>query len=331
MDINDQLLVRFLSGEVTDEERAAVEKWCEESIENRRKLEQFYLTEMLVHRVVTHKKIDAANSLNNFKKRIRHLEDQRSHFYLIRKWAAVAAVAASLTGLFFFSDKYITELTEPITLTVQTNRGEKSQFTLPDGSKVWMSACSEVTYKSSLFSKERTVSLVGEAYFEVRKNERKPFVVESKNLKTKVLGTKFNIKALPCDSNITATLEEGAIKLSSGRLKEDIYMKPSEQIVFNTNTGSYIAKKGLSEKQCAQWRNGILLFESASLDEIVNNIKLYHNIEVQFEDASLKSECFTCEFNINDSPIQVFTLLSLTKSIRYKKENSTYKLYRANS
>jgi ferric-dicitrate binding protein FerR (iron transport regulator) len=113
--------------------------------------------------------------------------------------------------------------------------GSKSQVQLPDGTIVWLNAGSRLQYSQSYNTGHRNVYLVGEAYFKVKKNPQKPFVVNTSEMKIKAYGTSFNVKAYPEEETITTTLVEGIVKLESTNKmvkKVDISLKPNQNLVY---------------------------------------------------------------------------------------------------
>ena len=92
-----------------------------------------------------------------------------------------------------------------------TAAGQRAQTVLPDGSKVWLNASSKIVYHNSLWSSDRQIDLSGEAYFEVSHDKHAPFIVNSKQIKTCVLGTKFNVRAREEENRVVTTLLQGLV------------------------------------------------------------------------------------------------------------------------
>lgn len=137
--------------------------------------------------------------------------------------------------IFFISSINSDEAGEPEISYVQyyAELGRREQVTLPDGSKVWLNSGSTLIYPSTFAMAERGVYLNGEGFFEVTKDAEHPFVVNTRFLKMRVLGTTFNISAYPDDKQVKTTLETGALKVS---LQNDTtisyYLKPDDQLVY---------------------------------------------------------------------------------------------------
>ncbi|MEO7048586.1 MAG: FecR family protein, partial [Ferruginibacter sp.] len=120
---------------------------------------------------------------------------------------------------------------------VSTKPGSKSQVTLPDGTVVILNADSKLTYPDNFLGDTREVSLEGEAFFKVAHNKKKPFIIHSKAMDIKVLGTVFNVKAYPQESTSEATLISGSIEVTlTNHSNEKIMLKPSEKITVSNGT-----------------------------------------------------------------------------------------------
>jgi ferric-dicitrate binding protein FerR (iron transport regulator) len=182
--------------------------------------------------------------------------------------------------------------------TMTTPKGRQFQVTLPDGTKVWLNAASSISYPTAFTGNERPVSLTGEAYFEVAKNPKMPFVVnihlsDEENLgprkaKIEVLGTHFNVNAYDNEPTIKTTLLEGSVKVVNGQLSmvntKTAILKPGEQAVLAPNSPLTIDHSPDINKVMA-WKNGLFNFEGASLAEIMQQIERWYDIEVAYEKA----------------------------------------------
>ena len=120
-------------------------------------------------------------------------------------------------------------------IEISTAYGEQKRLVLPDSSEVWLNAGSTITYPKTFTKENRVVTLDGEAYFSVRKDDAKPFIVETSQLSVKVLGTKFNVKAYANDANITTTLTSGKVEVST-QSRPPQTLKPNEQLTYDKST-----------------------------------------------------------------------------------------------
>jgi transmembrane sensor len=160
--------------------------------------------------------------------------------------------------------------------TMITPKGRQYQVILPDGTKVWLNAASSLTYPTAFTGRERKVKIIGEAYFEVAKNENMPFIVNiGDEAGVEVLGTSFNVNAYKDGGHIDATLVEGLIRVTGGADKK--LVKPGEQARISSSIS--IIKNADIDKALA-WKNGIFNFEEVGLREMMMQIERWYDIQV---------------------------------------------------
>ena len=165
--------------------------------------------------------------------------------------------------------------------TITTPKGRRYHAVLPDGTEVWLNAASAIRYPTAFTGKERKVEINGEAYFEVVKNEEKPFVVNLENeAEVEVLGTHFNINAYDNEEAIRTTLLEGSVRVRSGMRQAVI--RPGEQAQMRRNALDAIAVKTADPEKVMAWKNGFFNFENASLEEILRQLERWYDIEVVY-------------------------------------------------
>lgn len=162
--------------------------------------------------------------------------------------------------------------------TIITPRGGQYQLVLADGTKVWLNAASSLTFTAAFTGKERRVKLVGEAYFEVAKNVKQPFVVETSEQEIKVLGTHFNVQAYTEEQKITTSLLEGKVNILSGG--KVAYLQPGEEVVNQFNGRLQINQVEVEER--IAWKNGFFKFNNAGIKEVMQQIARWYNIKVTY-------------------------------------------------
>ena len=203
-------------------------------------------------------------------------------------------------------------------------RGQKASVTLPDGTKITLNSESTLKYSTNYNQSDRAVELVGEAYFEVAKNKKIPFVVKAGKLEIEAKGTAFNIKAYPTDNSISTTLTEGKIEVKTP--VDVLNMIPNERMEYN-NTDQTFRKLTLTDAVGSiGWLNDELSFENATLAEVVANFSRIYNIDIQFASESIKEQRFTGKIN-NNSLLSVLRIISLTSPIRFEQKDSVVILY----
>jgi transmembrane sensor len=199
-------------------------------------------------------------------------------------------------------------------LTAETQKGQTYQFTLPDGTKVWLNADSKIEFPSNFMnSKTRNVKLTGEAYFAVVHNAKQPFILESDGQVVEDIGTEFNINAYPDESNVKTTLVEGSAKVST-LSKNEVVLKPNQQSVLANHT---INVKEVNTEEAMAWKNGLFRFNDEKITSIMKKLERWYNIEVVYE-GEASSEGFTGKISRNNNISEVLMMLEQTKGVKFK-------------
>ena len=170
--------------------------------------------------------------------------------------------------------------------TIATPRGGKYQLNLPDGTKVWLNAASELKYPVIFAVNERSVELKGEAYFEVSKNKNSPFYVKTASQDLEVLGTHFNVNAFADERETKTTLLEGSVKIvplnlnRSSNIPADIILKPGQQVALYKDELN-VLKADISEVM--SWKNGMFQFNDTELSSIMRQVSRWYDVDVVYE------------------------------------------------
>lgn len=196
--------------------------------------------------------------------------------------------------------------------------GMRSQVILPDGSKVWLNAESTIKFQIPFSNDSRKVELVGEAFFDVTKNPKQPFIVNSANVWVKVYGTRFNYKAYREDKNIEVILEEGRVSLSvhDERMYKKIHLIPGDRAVIAKESNAVDIKNEKIDKYIA-WHIGKLVFENTPMSEVAHMLERWYGVEVIVQNPEIMDYSFTTTFD-NESLFEVIELLELSSPIRIK-------------
>ena len=324
-EIDEEVLVAFLKGELDAAQAEAVEAWYDRSAANRRMLGQVYYILYVSDRINDAAGIDVERSLRQFKRRMhagRRISLRRSAVRI----AAAAVVAAVLLAGGLTTVLLSKRLAQPV--TVVTQLGERSQVVLPDGTKVWLNSSSSVEYVAPFFSRQRRVKMEGEAYFEVEHDRRAPFVVSTNGLDVEVLGTRFNIRNDDNEHRVTTVLLEGAVKAyASGREQASVRLHPAQQLVFDTRTHAMRLTDCPSAERSINWIDGRFCFEHDTFGEIVAELKLYYNVDIRFMDTRLRDMRFSGNFRVEDGIYHIMSVLQLTYKFNYRIAGNDIELY----
>ena len=324
-EIDEEVLVAFLKGELDAAQAAAVEAWYDRSAANRRMLGQVYYILYVSDRINDAAGIDVERSLRQFKRRMhagRRISLRRSAVRI----AAAAVIAAVLLAGGLTTVLLSKRLAQPV--TVVTQLGERSQVVLPDGTKVWLNSSSSVEYVAPFFSSQRRVKMEGEAYFEVEHDRRAPFVVSTNGLDIEVLGTRFNIRNDDNEHRVTTVLLEGAVKAyASGREQASVRLHPAQQLVFDTRTHAMRLTDCPSAERSINWIDGRFCFEHDTFGEIVAELKRYYNVDIRFMDNRLRDMRFSGNFRVEDGIYHIMSVLQLTYKFNYRIAGNDIELY----
>ncbi|WP_285008566.1 FecR family protein [Pedobacter faecalis] len=216
-------------------------------------------------------------------------------------------------------------------MTAVTQRGQTYQFTLPDGTRVWLNADSKISFPSSFSDlAHREVQLSGEAYFEVFKNKQQPFVVVTKNLgdvpgqRVEVLGTHFNINSYADEGNVKTTLLEGSVRVSAETGALAAVLKPSEQAL---NTGSTLKVKEVDANSILDWKNGEFAFNDEPLSHIMRKLERWYNVKVVYKDAD-PMRTYGGSISRFEHISKVLEKLELTGTVKFAIEGNTVYVYK---
>lgn len=209
--------------------------------------------------------------------------------------------------------------TEMVYNCLEVPRKGEYMLVLSDGSKVWLNSESQLKYPASFQGKERRVFLKGEAYFEVCRNERMPFIVVTGKSAVQVLGTSFNIRAYADEKYSYTTLVDGSVRVSAGT--QSLVLKPNEQGIVNAS--GRLDKREVDVDLYTAWKKGRFVFENQTLEEMMNTLSRWYDIDVFFTTERVKEAMFTGNLKRYDDFDKIVKMLELTGVAHFKIEGNT--------
>ncbi|MBG6234780.1 ferric-dicitrate binding protein FerR (iron transport regulator) [Pedobacter sp. CAN_A7] len=204
---------------------------------------------------------------------------------------------------------------KPVFNKVMTPRGGQYQLVLADGTKVWLNAASSIRFPVAFIGKSRIVQLEGEAYFEVAKNGKMPFIVELKKMNVDVLGTHFNVSAYDDEEEVRTTLLEGSVRLTTAAKKA--MLKPGEQAVYAKNQSLKVTKANVED--AIAWKNGYFVFDNENIHSIMRKVSRWYDVSVVYK-GNIDQKEFGGTVSRFTSVSSVLKSLELTGTVHFKKE-----------
>jgi ferric-dicitrate binding protein FerR (iron transport regulator) len=328
--INDRLLARFLSGETNNEEQGAIIHWIEESDDNRKYLDQLESV-WLESGKLNPKPIPVDKKLAWFilSNRIDKHETKLSPF--IRKNAKLkiaiyASIAASILALVGIFNWYTNELVGSEKFILANNTSETLKEILPDGSEIYLNESAKTSYETTS-NNQRIVTLDGEAFFNVKRDTSKPFIVHAGIGGVKVLGTSFQVKR-KVNGDIAVDVSSGKVEL----FRPNKHNTDTARLILIKDEGGLISNKQdtiirvSSNSSAFFWVDKRLSFRNKQLKEVFKVLESCYDIQIISDDPEINSKYYTSSF-IDDEAEDVIRVISDTYQLSYTKEKNVFTIF----
>ncbi len=210
---------------------------------------------------------------------------------------------------------------------VITPYGKTSELVLADGTRVSLNAGSRFAFPSKFQKKNREVYLEGEAYFEVARNTKQPFIVKTTDLDVEVLGTSFDVSAYPTDNNIETVLLEGSVEISKPALlgfsRDVIKLEPNQKARFNKKSKDVKVSDEPDADAYIAWTAGWFQFSKQSLKDVFASLERYYNVKIVVSDSFPSEELISGKLDLKESIEEVMFVLNDVAKLKYKLINNT--------
>ena len=229
--------------------------------------------------------------------------------------AAAAAAALFLTGA--ATSELMTEKRQETVLMASSEN--ISSYTLPDGSKVWLNKNSWLAYNQKFGKRTRQVTLKGEGYFEVNRDERRPFIVKMQNnLDIKVLGTTFNACNYPSLNKAEVILRSGSVQVSDNGRNEYVILKPNQKFTWNEGSAEISSVNAMN---CCRWFEHRLVFDNVKLKDILENLSHKYQTEISLNVGNLADKHMS--MTIRDESVEdILDILTTLLPIRWRYQGA---------
>jgi len=293
----EELLPRFCEGMTTAAESRLVEEWIEQDESHRKIMNQIHALYLATDTLHVMKSVDTEKALKKVKGRMN--KKRISWWEWTQRIAAMLSIPLLIAVLWMYQDKdeqqEVAQMVE-----IKTNPGMTTSVVLPDNTVVYLNSESSLRYPSRFVGESREVELIGEAYFDVTKDEERRFVVSTAHQsQIEVYGTGFNVEAYAADGRISTTLVEGSVgfffKDKAGEAKM-IKLKPYHKLVYTPESGETKMFATSCESEIA-WKDGKIVFKNTSMEDILHMLGKRYNVDFVVKSNRIKEYSFTGTFS----------------------------------
>ncbi|MDB5031705.1 FecR family protein [Mucilaginibacter sp.] len=241
--------------------------------------------------------------------------------------AAAVVFVFLLAGFFLYKSKVLNQDTTIKYEQVSTHNGEIKSIELSDGSIVFLNSNSTLKYTDDFNGDKRVVELLeGEAYFDIKHDAAKPFVVKTGNILTNVLGTSFNIRSIKYINEVKITVTKGKVSVQSNYAEpartSQVILIPDEQADINRNTGNIIKNK-VKSADILNWREGGLYFDNENFRDVSAILETKFGYTIKFANDDIPNYRFTAGFKSTENIMDILNALCLANNLKYKITNET--------
>lgn len=310
---HDILISNYLESNIGPEEKEKLMQWVKASKEN----ETYFVQMAKVWEKSTIELQDKEATLKVAKIFLARMEAKR-RVRMYRWIASSAAVLLLLWGLHMWDAEL---LFGARMLTVATD-DTKREVILPDSSIVWLNARSELTYPKRFGRKRRNVALKGEAFFDVRKDKKRPFAVNTSTMTVRVLGTTFVVTDRKEQSQAEAVLETGKIDITVKETGEKLEMQPDRRLIYNKKKKSTEVRT-VNASDYTNWRKEHLLFENTPLKDVFIQLSKWYNIYISYETCSPQLLNTPVSFTLdNETADDILSILQSITPLTWKRDGT---------
>ena len=300
-----ELLHRFFEGKTSYQEEKIIRSWIETSDANH----AHFLRE---------RRLYDALLLTDGKASLKRKKITISTFGIISTTAAVMLVLI-IGGIYLYGLKGKSEQYN----TILVPAGQRINLILSDNTNLWLNANTTFRYPTEFSKENRTVYLDGEAYFEVSKNEEKPFVVKTNQGDIHVTGTSFNVEAYAKYNTFETSLFEGGVDIYNEGIKLTS-LKPNEKATVQNNN---LVISEIINTDKYLWRQGLIAFNDTKLDEILLSLEKYFDVNIHINPKNLPQHTYTGKFRQSDGIDYALRVLQKNIHFNYVRDDNTSKIF----
>lgn len=329
------LISRYFSGEIAPGELQLLSDWLKADPANKDLFREYQATWRLLAKSGIDDAIDLDKEWNALQRRIKpgsqeegnqhrliaHPGNQNNRFSAFRSLRKVAAAVVILVASSFILYYYLTKPQD----IVMTAKAGSMLVRLPDGSEVALNLGSTITYPENFTGGKREIEISGEAYFNVKHDKTKPFVISSGIARVEVLGTSFNLNTQAASGKIEVVLTEGKVAVYYKQRKaEKVMLAPGEKAEIE-KTGQKIVKTTNPDPNYMAWKTRRLVFEDRTMAEVVHTLNGVYHANISLADSDLAGCRITATFS--DQPLSaVLNVLKRTLDLKITESATSFEI-----
>jgi transmembrane sensor len=308
----DDLIGKVLAGEATAKEREQVEEWLRANASNQKYFDQVKTIFDKAASNAIQQQFDTDAAWGRVKSRLKGKETKEFRIQNAEYWSVLKIAAGVLifisAGIFAY--QYLTPQIETIAFVSDKTT---VQDTLPDGSTAFLNKKSQISYEYNPRKKTRKVKLTGEAFFDVKHEEEKPFIIETEEVLIKDLGTTFNVKAYPESNNVEVIVESGEVQIYT-LSDEGIILKAGEKGFYDKKLKAFSKIEKIDTNGLA-YKTKVFSFNNTDLQSVVEMLNQVYDSKITLANKALSKCHVTVNFN-NDNLDLVVEILSETLALK---------------
>lgn len=309
-----ELLLKYIEGNCTDQEKVEISNWLDSSPEN---MNEYMALRKLYDISVWQIKPD----IQAEQKSKVPLWSRKTLYVEIFKVAAIFIFALLIIRYALPEFVPSNEIAQMQTLHVPA--GQRAEITLGDGTQVWLNAKTTLTFPTQFLGNKREVKLDGEGFFDVTHNKSKPFIVSTTKYDVKVWGTKFNLIAYSSRKNFETSLLEGSVEVLKEGNSNGILLKPNEQVKLRNNQ---LVLSSVDDMDQFLWREGIISFDNTTFSELINKLELYFDFQIEVRNPKALNYRFTGKFRMKDGVEHILKVLQIKNKFNYRIDEKLNKI-----
>ena len=325
IELDERIIEKFFDGSCSESEMELLAQWFEESEENRKEWLKLRLA-------FTRSKFERLSDFGHVQLsweelKSRHLEHEmlvkRITRHIILNFIKYAACILLVMGISVAGYIGLQSVLYPQNIVLAVAKDEPTQkFLLEDGTMVWVSAGSSLEYSKRFSSRERVVSVDGKVYFEVSKDEQRPFLVQTEAYTVKVLGTSFEVCSFEEERFSSVILVEGSVDVLNKNKATLCRLHPGQQFELDRTSRHY----NLSEVNVdfyTSWRKGKINFEGMSFKEILKGLEHFYNVKIVLDDSVNMDEQLVGSLTLKKDIHEMMKMLKRVVPFKYKIQTDT--------